>query len=386
MRATYRMRMIGTGGAVLAIALAASACGSSSGSSGGASGGLPSTIKLSAVQDLTGVAGTQGSDTKDGMQVAVDEINATGFLGHSKLSISYADDTSSPTNGASLMSQAASGSAPIVFGSISSSVAVAEAPIAQRDKAPTIFTQAGSQGVVSAGDYIYRATPLQTTYLHLTGQFIQQRGYKKLGMITVTDVPTIVSIAAWFQQNAKKYGYSIVDEEQATSATTEFSTQITKILSKKPDAILVFGLSGQNPTAVTQLRTAGYTGPIIGQQGMGGGVLSPLGSSANNIYWATDFSPSQQTKGALAFEQAYAKYGSGTPNNFGAEGYDAVWLAARALKDAGSVDRAKVLAGLAKVAAAGFEGALGNVTFVDRSEIAPGVLVQWSGGKEALVK
>jgi branched-chain amino acid transport system substrate-binding protein len=358
------------------------ACSSSNASSGSTTGGLPSTIKLNAVQDLTGVAGTQGSDTQAGMQVAVDQINATGFLGTSKLSISYADDDSTATNGASLMSQAAAGSAPIVFGSISSAVAVAEAPIAQRDKAPTIFTQAGSAGVISAGDYIYRATPLQTTYLHLTGQYIQQHGYKRLGMITVTDVPTIVSITAYFQQNAAKYGYSIVDEEQTTSAATVFSSQVTKVLSKKPDAVLVLGLSGQNPVAVSQMRSAGYSGPIIGQQGMGGGVLKPLGKSADGIFWATDFAASQSGPGAQKFVQAYAKYGRGTPSNFSAEGYDAVWLAARALKDAGSVDRAKVLASLVKVADAGFEGALGSVKFVDRSEIAPGVLVQWSGGKE----
>jgi branched-chain amino acid transport system substrate-binding protein len=115
---------------------------------------------------------------------------------------------------------------------------------------------------------------------------------------------------------------------------------------------------------------------------MGGGVLKPLGKSADGIFWATDFAASQSGPGAQKFVQAYAKYGRGTPSNFSAEGYDAVWLAARALKDAGSVDRAKVLASLVKVADAGFEGALGSVKFVDRSEIAPGVLVQWSGGKE----
>jgi branched-chain amino acid transport system substrate-binding protein len=387
-------------GALTALALVTTACSSSSKSSGSGSsptatvassapsqiGTLPAKISLTSIQDLTGVASAQGQHAKAGYDAAVKEINDTNFLGTSKLDITYQDTTGVATTAASLMNQAVVGKDAIVFGPISGTESLAAAPIATQAKVPMIVTQASSPGLTTPTNNVFRATPLQQTYTTVSAAFIQKQGFKNVALLTVTDVATIVAIADVFTQSASKYGYTIVDKEETTSKATDLSTQLTKIVDKKPDAVIVLAYSSQNPTAVSQLRSAGFTGPIIGQQGMGGGVLTPLGNNANKIYWATDFNAAQTNAGAKQFVTQWAKYGSGgTPDNFNAEGYDAVWLAARALKDAGSIDRATVLTSLGKVASAGFQGALGDIKFVDHDEVASGVLVQWINGQETLV-
>lgn len=346
--------------------------------------GLPESLELLSIQDLSGIAGTPGTATKEGMEVAVEEINATGYLGSTKLQIKYEDSASNPEPGASLISRAVQAKYPLVFGSVLSTTAIAQAPIAQRGKLPTIFTQAGSDGVL-VGEYIYRATPLQTTLLPLAGAYIQKQGWKKLGLMYNTNNPTAVAGAEEYQRLGSQFGYSFVDVEKTSSTQTDLTTQVSQIVAAKPDAVIIWVVAAQNVTAVTSLRQAGYTGPIIAQVGVAGGVLAPLGDKANGILWATDFTASQTNPEAVAFVTAYEKKYGKKPSNFAAEGYDAVWFAARALKKAQSTDRTAVLTALQAVAAEGFNGALGAISFDKNQEITSGFLVEHWNGEERLL-
>ncbi|MCW2744105.1 MAG: branched-chain amino acid transporter permease [Mycobacterium sp.] len=372
------------GAALLAGALVG--CSSSSSSAAAASGGsLPAAINLTAVQDLSGTSGPGGLSTQQGMQVAVDEINATHLLGaKTTLSMNFKDSGTDPTKAADQMSQAVTTTSPIIFGSFTSSSALAEAPIAQSAKVPTIFTQAGSNGVI-AGNYIYRATPLQTSYFHLTLEYLKAQKVARAAIIHDTDIPTLSDLAKMFNGSAAQYGYQVVDDEATTSKTVDVSTPITKLLASKPDAVFVDALLAHNIQIIKQLRQSGYTGLIVAQQGAGGGVLKPLGAQSDGVVLANDFNAKATVGQAQHFAQLYqAKYNA-APGNFAAEGYDAVMLAAQALKKAGTTDRAAVLTALQQVTSAPITGALGEITYKDQQEISSGVLVKVSGGDEAPV-
>ena len=61
--------------------------------------------------------------------------------------------------------------------------AVAQSPaLVQKSGLPIIYTQAGSDGVV-IGDYTYRATPLMREYYPIIKKFIQDKGYKSVGIV-----------------------------------------------------------------------------------------------------------------------------------------------------------------------------------------------------------
>jgi branched-chain amino acid transport system substrate-binding protein len=141
----------------------------------------------------------------------------------------------------------------------------------------------------------------------------------------------------------------------------------------------------QTPVAITQLRRAGYTGEVIGMSAMGSGNLKPAGQVAKGAVWPTDFTADQTAPSSVTFVQAYqAKYGD-KPNNYAAEGYDAMWFLARGIKQANSADRAKIQAGLAAVAKQGFDGAMGKLTFDGNDVRVPGSLATWNGSAEGVV-
>lgn len=352
-----------------------------------ADSGLPKVINFLSIQDLSGIAAKPGADTKLGMELAVEELNKSNFLGGAKIEMSFRDSATNPGQGVAHMNAAIGQKNAIVFGSVSSNVAIAQAPIAQRGRQPVVFTQAGSKGILEAGNFVFRATPLQSDYIFLTVEWMKKNNVKRLAMLTDTNIPTINDLRAVIKELAPKAGITIVNDEESTTTSADISTQLTKMRESKPDAAMPMMLGSRNVTAVSQLRQNGFQGRIVGMQGMGGNALAPLGDLADGVVWATDFNPAQTNAGAVKFVAAYkAKNGGQVPGFFQAEGYDAVLFAANALKKANSVDPDAVIKALEAVGTEGFEGAAGTVKFINRQQQGAGVVVEWRKGAEVPVR
>jgi branched-chain amino acid transport system substrate-binding protein len=362
---------------------------SSSGESGSAS--APAEISLTAIEDLSGGGGLPGRQTQKGMEVAIDDINKSEFLGSTKLAVEFKDSATDPNTAVSLFTEAVAGDVPLVFGPTASLPAVQAAQVAQKGGLPTVFTQATAPGVVEAGDYIFRVTATLESYTDMTAAFIKKEGWTKMAGLAASDSPVLSGLMTSFEEAAGDYDYEVVDVEKTSAQETSWATQFGKIVDADPDVVMLFLLAGQNPSAVTQLRQAGYDGPIIGAASMASGALKPAGADADGVMWATDFLPqAPHGEAGTKFVDAYKAKFNEEPDAFAAEGYDAVWFAARAFKqmidDGQDVnDRTAVQSALAKLSDAGFEGALGDLTFKDRSLVMDGVLAKWDAANSEAV-
>ena len=373
--------------AVIGGLLAASACSSSSGgssgaASGGASGANSGTIKVVGIEPLTGPAAFAGIDAQKGYELAIQEINDQGYLGGGKkISVSWEDTQGSiPTAASETASVIADQSVSAAFGSVSSQEAVAQSPLAQKAGLPIVYTQAGSAGVV-VGDYTYRATPLMSSYYPDIKKYMQQNGWKSIGIIYTNISETLQEIGSTtLPQIASELGMTVTKSVVTTESTQDFSAAIQQVLASKPDVVSVLEIGAANPTAMTELRQAGYTGPVLGNSGASAGNLKPAGKDGAGMVWPVDFDASQTAASSQKFVSDYkAKYGV-APANYAAEAYDAAWFLARSIKDAGSANRAKIKAGMAQAAAGTTNGALGeNLTWTNGTINTPGVVVEWDG-------
>ena len=373
--------------AVIGGLLAASACSSSSGgssgaASGGASGASSGTVKVVGIEPLTGPAAFAGIDAQKGYELAVQEINDQGYLGGGKkISVSWEDTQGSiPTAASETASVIADNSVSAAFGSVSSQEAVAQSPLAQKSGLPIVYTQAGSAGVV-VGDYTYRATPLMSTYYPDIKKYLQENGWKSVGIIYTNISETLQEIGSTtLPQIASELGMKVTKSVVTTESTQDFSAAIQQVLASKPDVVSILEIGAANPTAMTELRQAGYTGPVLGNSGASAGNLKPAGKDGAGMVWPVDFDSSQTAASSQKFVSDYkAKYGV-APANYAAEAYDAAWFLARSIKDAGSADRAKIKAGMAQAAAGTTNGALGeNLTWTHGTINTPGVVVEWDG-------
>src|SRR5690606_36721584 len=130
-------RQIGLAAATVLALASCSTAGTETGSDT-----LPAELELLAVQDLSGTSGPNGQATMRGMEVAIEQINESGLLENTKLSLKVEDSATDPTKAANAMNQVATSDTPLAFGSFTSTSALAQAPIAERAGLPTIFTQA----------------------------------------------------------------------------------------------------------------------------------------------------------------------------------------------------------------------------------------------------
>jgi len=348
---------------------------------------LPSEIRLISVDSLTGPAGFAGVIAENGATLAVNEINSTGYLGEGvTLTIDVKDDATNPDQGATEFAAAVKEDVPVVFGSVTSGVAVAEAPIAEQAGVPVVFTQAGSPGVV-IGDYTFRFTPPMSSYWKDVTSYLQEQGVKTASVIYANDYPTLIDVAeSAVPAVAEAAGIEILSTTGLPSSTEDFSAPINKIAKENPDAVFFLLVGPANPTAMTQLRQAGLTDVVvIGNSGAGAGNLAPAGKDGAGMVWPAIFNTQVDRPAVKEFIDKYkAEFGE-DPAVYAPERYDAVYAVADAIKAACSVDRDAVRAALADVTAAGYSGVMGDVTFEGQDIRVPGILVQWDGETEVLL-
>lgn len=370
----------------LATLVSATACGGSS-SGGSAGGGLPDTIKIVSINPTTGIVAFAGAGANKGYELAVKEINASDLLGGSKIELELRDTKSEAQTAASETSSAvADKKVAAAFGSVSSTEAVAMSPLAQKQGLPIVYTQAGSGGVV-VGDYTYRATPLMSTYYPIVKKYLQEKGWKSVGIIYTQLTPTLQEIGSkTLPDLAKELGMTVTGSIATPATTQDFQAPIAQILSGKPDVVAVLQVGASNPTAMKQLRQAGYTGPVLGNSGASAGNLKPAGADGAGMVWPVDFNYQQSSASSQKFVKAFkAEFGE-DPLNYSAEAYDAAWFLARSIAAAGSTDRKAIKDAMAKEAAKSSTGALGEgLTWKDQTIVVPGVVVEWTPSGEKLL-
>lgn len=373
------------------LAATVSACSSASGTAHGtATGGssLPKTIQVVSINDQTGLTSFAGIPATQGERLAIRDINSSHYLGSTVIRLDIKDAQSSAQTAAILTSQAvASRKYSAILGPILSAEAFTVGPIAQKSKLPVIFTQAGSNGVL-AGNYTFRATAPFPGYYDVMGQYLKDKGVRTIALLYDSDVSSYVETAKLITSTWKqKYGISVVASKAVVSTTQDFTAPISALVGAKPEAVAKFLLGTANATALQQLRQAGFTGPVIATNSDSTGTIKGAGQAGADDAWPSDFSPAQTTPAAAKFVKEYKAAYDAVPYNYAAEGYDAAWWLARAIRSAAGATPADVQTGLTDVAKTGFTGVEGNLTFDGNDErIKSPIVVAWNGTAETVAK
>ena len=114
-------------------------------------------VKIGAILPLTGDAAKYGESAKEGIELAIKEINAEGGVKGHKIEIIYEDSQGLPTTGVSAFQKLiTSNRVPAVIGGLFSSVTLAIAPIANREHVVVLSPTSSAPAITKAGDYIFR--------------------------------------------------------------------------------------------------------------------------------------------------------------------------------------------------------------------------------------
>jgi branched-chain amino acid transport system substrate-binding protein len=315
-----------------------------------------STIKIGHIQPLTGPSAAYGIRARDGAMVAVEEFNAAGGFRDAAgktygIEMSVGDMANDPKQAITLFRQYATDPQVIaVLGPTNSVGYVPLVPVAGQIKLPSIGNGSGAP-IKEWNMYAYRVNPVAAVAVPvLLQKVVAKEGIKKLAVIYDQTQDAQAGDAHMCKELAATIGFEIIAFEAFRAGDQDFSPQITKIRSLKPDAIYVAAATGDGIKVVSQIREAGIEKRLI----------TGYGSFQDPVYWdgskgvvngdytwlAQDLaSPTAPLKAFL--DKYNARFTQQEATSFSTYGYDSVVALLAALKKAGEPDRDKLAAALA---------------------------------------
>lgn len=310
---------------LLGIGLAAPMAGPTLvGCSGGGSGETPEIV-VGQYGSLTGTAATFGISTRDGVDLATQELNEAGGVAGRKIRMVVEDDQSKAEEAATAVNKIISRDRPVaVLGEVSSSRSLAAAPLLQAASIPMISPSSTSPKVTQVGDYIFRVCfidPFQGTAIAKFAWTSKQ--LKNVAILKDVKNDYSVGLAEYFSKEFKALGGSIVGEEAYSEGDIDFKAQLTSLIAKSPEAILLPGYYTEVGLIAKQARDLGFQGIFLGGDGWDSDQLTKIGGDAiiggffTNHYSVDDPNPVVQD----FIKKFEAKYGA-KPDGLAALGYD----------------------------------------------------------------
>lgn len=320
------------------------------GDSGGGTGGLVGTgtgascviespVKIGAALSLTGGAGSYGASQQQGLELALEELNAADGIEY-KLSIE--DDASEPRQGISVMETFAGDGTSIVLGPTLSNTAVAAMPIANEASMPVMGISTTAGGITDIGEFVFRDSLTEAQVIPQTiDAVIDEYDLKKVVVMYSNDDAFTESGYEVMAETLEGTDVEVLDTLTFSKADTDFRSLLTAAKDKNPDAIVVSALIEAAIPLVTQARELGIEQPIVGGNGFNNPkLMADAGDAAEGVVVGAAWNSASDNAENQAFLTAYeAKFGA-QPDQFAAQAYAALYLIDSAVRSDCSAERA----------------------------------------------
>jgi branched-chain amino acid transport system substrate-binding protein len=358
-------------------------------SSAGTDAKEESTIKIGANLELSGGVASYGQSAKEGIELAIEEINKEGIDGK-KLKLVTVDnksDAAEATSGA--LKLATQDKVVAMIGAATSTNTLAQVQIAQDNKIPLITPTATNATITNkdgkVNDFVFRTCFIDPFQGTVAANFASNDLKVKSAAILIDSSSDYSKgLADSFKKSFKANGGEIVKEEAFVAKDTDFRATLTNIKSANPDYVYVPGFYEEVGLIVKQARELGITAPIMGGDGWDSPDLVKIaGADAlNNTFITNHYSSGDSDKKVSDFVAAFkAKYDGKSPDAFTALGYDTVYFVADAIKRAGSSDPKKIQKALEETD--GLELVSGKVKLDENHDpIKAAVILEYKNGEQ----
>jgi branched-chain amino acid transport system substrate-binding protein len=346
-----------------------------------------SVIRLGEYGALSGDTATFGQTTHEGVQMAVDEINAAGGLKGKLIQLTTEDDQGKPEQAALVVEKLISDDqVHAVIGEVASSNSLAAAPIAQRHGVPMISPSSTNPKVTQQGDYIFRVCFIDPFQGKVAAKFAAGTLHAKTAAI-LRDQKSDYSIglADVFIKEFTAAGGQVVDDKAYTAGDVDFKAQLTGLRDKKPDLIYVPGYYSEVGLIARQARELGLKQPLMGGDGWESPELYKIGGAAlEGCYFSNHCAPDSTEVVVKNFVSKYTARWGHAPGALAMLGYDAVKVFADAVKRAPDLSGAALRDALAKTKE--YPGVTGSISMdANRDAVKSAVILQIRDGKATYV-
>ena len=330
------------------------------------------SVKIGVNMELSGAAAGYGDAQKQGIQLAVSEINKKGGIDvngrKKKIKLIMRDNKTAISTSASVAAQLATKEkVAAIVGPATTNAGTAEIPNITKAKVPSVSPSATDPNYTiqkngKVQPFVFRACYQNNFQGGSAAKFVMNNiKAKRVAVYTDNSSDYGNGLAKAFK---KTYKGKIVDSQTFSEGDKDFNAVLTSFKAKKVDAIYVPGYYTEVGLIIKQARQIGIKAPIVGSDGMADPKLVQIAGAKNasKIYYTTPFSTQVAAKDPTAskFMRDFKnRYHEEAPT-FSALAYDAVYMIKEAIENEKSDDSAKITKGLEQIK--DFTGVTGKIT------------------------
>jgi branched-chain amino acid transport system substrate-binding protein len=348
---------------LLAVAALVAACGSSGGGSPSYSG---KTIKLGAILSLTQAGGVYGPQGRDGMNLAVKQINASGGVNGAQISLTVKDDASDKAQSAAVaQTLIQQDQVMALLGPTLSNSAVAVHPLAESLKTPILAVSTTGIHIVpdcnfpttTPCKFVFRDSLGEETAIPANIKSYVADSHPKTGVLLVAQDDKFSSDGGKIvQDNVAANGIDLLKTVKFNKGEADLSPYVTQAVQLRPDVIFITSLGGIPAKIMTEARRQGWQGQFLGGNGFNTATVSKqAGANGKGARSASAWFIGNTFTSNAEFVSAYKAEYNADPDQFSAQGYTAIKILADSAKRANLTftdlagDREKLRAAMEKV-------------------------------------
>jgi branched-chain amino acid transport system substrate-binding protein len=300
----------------------------------------PQAIRLAAVVELSGTGLVAGTNFKNGVLLAVKEINAAGGVLGAKIEVAVSDTQTRPETARDLVQKAVDDGAFAVFGPVFTGSVMTSMEATRRAEVPHFIGGEGTAITQQGHPSIFRTSLTQAAAMPKLAYYVADE--LKVSSLAVVYVNNDFGKGGRdaITKALQPLGVKVVAEIAAEPGQKDFSAVVGQARQANPDALLVYTNEDESAGILRELRKQGWNKPVIGESTLiGQKVIELAGDAANGAVSHLGLTVDAPVPFIRTFKAAYEKeYGSTSDHN-GMKGYSGVYILKAGLEKAGRLDR-----------------------------------------------
>jgi branched-chain amino acid transport system substrate-binding protein len=345
-------------------------------------------IKLADVAELSGGGATVGTNWKNGIDLAVEEINAKGGILGRKIEVTHADSQSNPGVARAQVQKALDDEPYVLLGPGYSGSVKVTAPLAA-DAGITQIIGGEAAELTQMGDkFLFRTSFGQQSSMPKVAKYINDELKAKSVAVVWVNNDFGRGGRDVIVKEFGRLGIKVVADQSTEAGQSDFAADVSKIKSANPDAVFIYVNEEESARILKELKRQGVTAPLIGETTLvGQKVIELAGDAANGARGHVGLTTDAPVELIKQFRDKFVKKYNYVPDHNGIKGYLAVYMVKATTDKMGKVDSkafADTLRGLT-IKAADEPGILMDVTFDENGDIdRQGFLVEVVDGKQVV--
>ena len=307
------------------------------------------TIIIGLGGGLTGRLAYYDRQTRNGAQMAVDEINAAGGIaGKYGIDFQVKDVRSEAAASAGAGKEFVAAGATVMIAPCDRDLAIAFSGSARRADIPVVAPCASTPtSAVEDGASVFQIYPSDNLQATTLAKFARERGYGTAYVLMSPDTPYDQKLPLYFEEAFEKLGGKVVSEGSYSLGQQDFDSQTASIrnLRPPPDVIMTAASEPEFPIFISQLRAAGIDTPVLGSDALDSPTTLALGDVAEGLVYTSAGYPAAGNGLTKFYADYVATFGGNAQTDVGpyaATAYESVKLLEAAIIKAGSIDSAAI--------------------------------------------